>query len=198
MPFAVNSRYFLVTYAHVEKDESPLDPFALVDHFGDLGAEIIVSREEYKSSLGVHFHVFADFGSKFRSRRADIFDVRGFHPNISPSRGTPQKGYDYAVKDGDIVAGGLDRPSGVEPTSRASKWTAICNAETRDEFFALCEELDPERMVCSFGQIQKYADWRFRVEPEPYASPDGVFDTSRYPDLGEWRDDFLFGTQGGR
>lgn len=198
MPFKVNCRYLLATYAHVEKEDGSLDPFAIVEHFGKLGAEVIVSREEYTGSVGIHFHVFADFGRKFRSRRTDIFDVSGFHPNIVPSRGTPEKGYDYACKDGDIVAGGLDRPSGVELTSRAGKWATICDAETRDEFFALCEELDPERLVCSFGQIQKFADWRFRVEPKPYSGPDGVFDTSRYPDLGEWRDDFLFGADRGR
>lgn len=194
MPFTCNARYFLVTYGHVDQ----LDPFTIVDFFGSLGAECIVSLEQYHATLGVHYHVFADFGRKFRSRRADIFDVQGFHPNISPSRGTPEAGYDYAIKDGDVVAGGLARPSGVVPSNRAAKWHTILDAETRDEFYALCEELDPERLVCSFGQIQKFADWRYRVEQKPYASPDGVFDLANYGDLGEWRDSFLFTNTAGR
>ncbi|UOK20969.1 replication associated protein [Chifec genomovirus UA13_114] len=192
--FNCNARYFLVTYSHVDS----LDPFAIVDHFAGLGAEVIVGQERYHETLGTHYHVFADFGRKFRSRRADIFDVGGFHPNIAPSRGAPEAGYDYAIKDGDVVAGGLDRPSGVVHLNRTAKWHTIERAETRDEFFALCAELDPERLVCSFGQIQKYADWRYAVEPEPYVGPDGVFDLANYGDLGEWRDNFLFADHHGR
>lgn len=194
MTFTCNARYFLVTYSHVQS----LDPFRIVDHFGGLGAEVIVSLEQYHETLGVHFHVFADFGRKFRSRRADIFDVDGFHPNISPSRGTPEAGFDYAIKDGDVVAGGLARPCGVVALNRSEKWHKIERAETRDEFFSLCAELDPERLVCSFSQIQKFADWRFAVEPKPYASPDGVFDLANYGDLTEWRDNFLFADTTGR
>ncbi|QCX35061.1 replication-associated protein [Blackfly genomovirus 3] len=194
MTFTCNARYFLVTYSHVES----LDPFAIVDHFASLGAEIIVSLEQYISTLGVHYHVFADFGRKFRSRRADIFDVGDFHPNISPSRGTPEAGYDYAIKDGDVVAGGLARPGGVVAVTRQEKWSKIHGAETRDEFYALCAELDPERLVCSFSQIQKYADWRYAVEPKPYVTPDGVFNLADYGDLGEWRDNFLFTDTPGR
>lgn len=194
MPFACNARYFLVTYSHV----ATLDPFEVVNFFGELGAECIVGLEPYNSTRGVHFHVFADFGRKFRSRRTDIFDVNGFHPNISPSRGTPEAGYDYAIKNGDVVAGGLGRPSGVVATGRQAKWNTILDAETRDEFYALCEELDPERLVCSFSQIQKFADWRFAVEPKPYATPDGVFDLADYGDLADWRDNFLFADTAGR
>ncbi|AXB22598.1 replication associated protein [Lynx canadensis faeces associated genomovirus CL1 46] len=189
MPFVCNARYFLVTYSHVEE----LDPFALVEFFGNLGAECIVGLEPYNATFGIHFHVFTDFGRKFRSRRTDIFDVNGFHPNISPSRGTPEAGYDYAIKNGDVVAGGLARPSGVGNSGRAAKWHQIVDAETRDEFFDLCEELDPERLVCSFSQIQKYADWRFAENPEPYASPDGVFDLANYGDLGESKSLILWG-----
>ncbi|AXB22626.1 replication associated protein [Alces alces faeces associated genomovirus MP111] len=189
MPFSFNARYFLVTYSHVDE----LDPFAIVDHFGSLGAECIVARERYADLLGVHYHVFADFGRKFRSRRANVFDVGEFHPNISPSRGTPEAGFDYATKDGDIVGGGLERPSRDGALSRSAKWAQIVNAESRDEFYRLCEELDPERLVCSFGQIQKFADWKFAVTPAPYATPDGVFDLANYGDLGESKSLILYG-----
>ncbi|QIJ55587.1 replication-associated protein [Marmot associated genomovirus 4] len=192
--FHVNAKHFLVTYSHVDN----LDPFEVVNHFGGLGAEVIVALEPYDSTLGVHFHVFVEFGRKFRSRRVDVFDVAGFHPNIKASWGTPEAGYDYAVKGGNIVAGGLERPSGSGTVPRSAKWHQILSAGTRDEFFDLCEELDPERLVCSFTQITKFADWRFRPEPTPYATPNGVFDLANYGDLGEWRDDFLFGGSTGR
>ncbi|QCX29511.1 Replication-associated protein [Plant associated genomovirus 21] len=179
MPFYFNARYGLFTYAHCES----MDPFAIVDHFGDLGAEVIVGSERYPTGPGVHYHVFADFGRKFRSRRVDCFDVAGFHPNIVASRGTPEAGYDYAIKDGDVVAGGLERPSGMESVQRPDKWSIITAAATRDEFYTLLRELDPKSMVCSHRQIQAYADWQYRVEPTPYATPDGVFDIANYGDL---------------
>ncbi|QCX29517.1 Replication-associated protein [Plant associated genomovirus 22] len=184
MPFHVNARYFLVTYSHVET----LDAFAIVEHFGDLGAEILVSREAYADGIGIHYHVFADFGRKFCSRRADIFDVHGFHPNINPSRRDTWTAYDYVIKDGDVVAGGAERPSGVFSMSGETRWNIIIAADTRDEFFDLCKELDPQRLVCNWASINKYADWRYRVDPQPYVTPNGIFDIANYGDLSEWWD----------
>lgn len=182
MSFIFHAQYGLFTYAHSEQ----LDPFAIVEHFGGLGAECIVASERYPTGEGIHYHVFADFGRKFRSRRAGCFDVAGFHPNIVASRGTPEAGYDYTVKDGDIVAGGLERPSGVESVSRAAKWDIIVNAETREEFFQLLQKLDPKSLVCSHRSCVAYADWKYRVDPAPYATPNGVFDLAEYGDLSEW------------
>ena len=169
--FICNGRYFLVTYSQCGE----LDPFLIVDKFSSLGAECIIGREHHEDG-GLHLHVFVDFGRKFRSRKADIFDVADRHPNISPSKGTPEKGYDYAIKDGEVVAGGLERPDprGTGSGSLADRWSRITGAENRDEFWELCHELDPKATACSFGQLQKYADWKF-AEPEPvYESPGGL------------------------
>lgn len=168
--FITNGRYFLVTYPQC----GDLDPFLVVDKFSSLGAECIIGRE-YHENGGLHLHVFADFGRKFRSRKADIFDVADRHPNISPSKGTPEKGYDYAIKDGDVVAGGLERPEprGDGSGTLADRWARITSAEDRDQFWELCHQLDPKSTACSFGQLQRYADWKF-AEPEPeYESPGG-------------------------
>jgi hypothetical protein len=171
MSFITNGRYFLVTYSQC----GDLDPHAVVVLFSSLGAECIIGREHHESE-GVHLHAFVDFGRKFRSRKADIFDVDNRHPNIQPSRGTPEKGYDYAIKDGDVVGGGLERPipRGGGDGSVADKWTRITGAADRDEFWALCHELDPKAAACSFGQLQKYADWRFAPAEPVYESPRGV------------------------
>uniref|UniRef100_A0A8E7G2A4 Replication-associated protein n=1 Tax=Tarsiger cyanurus Genomoviridae sp. TaxID=2814994 RepID=A0A8E7G2A4_9VIRU len=169
--FLCNGRYFLVTYSQC----GDLDPFLVVDKFSSLGAECIIGREHHADG-GLHLHVFVDFGRKFRSRAANIFDVADHHPNISPSKGTPEKGYDYAIKDGDVVAGGLERPEprGTGAGSLADKWTRITSAEDRDSFWELCHELDPKAAACSFSQLQKYADWKF-AEVEPiYESPGGI------------------------
>lgn len=167
--FACNARYFLVTYPQC----GDLSEWSVLDHFTTLGAECIIARELHVDE-GLHFHVFADFGRKFRSRKTDVFDVDGHHPNIQPSKGTPGQGYDYAIKDGDVVAGGLERPNGTSSGGKTFEtWNTIAGANSKEEFFALCEELDPKSLCCSFGQLQKYADWRYAEKPAEYATPRG-------------------------
>lgn len=172
MAFLTNGRYFLVTYAQC----GDLDPFHVVDKFSSLGAECIIGRERH-ADAGLHLHCFVDFNRKFRSRKADIFDVDGRHPNIEPSRGTPEKGYDYAIKDGEVVAGGLERPV---PSSRDGagsvfeKWTVITQAEDRETFWRLVHELDPKSAACSFSQLSKYADFKYADVPAEYEHPRGI------------------------
>lgn len=197
MSFHACARSFLLTYAHAEGQDGrdPLDTFAIVGRLGELGGECIVARELYPTSAGFHFHVFVMFERRFRSRKVDVFDVGGYHPNIEPSRKNAVGGFDYATKDGDIVAGGLARPSGesgrkgVDRTADA--WGQITAASSPAEFWQLLEELDPKSMVCSFNAVSKFCDWRFREEPVPYCGPDGIFDITEYPDIGLWRDTFL-------
>lgn len=184
MSFHCNARYFLVTYSQC----GDLDEWAVNDLFASLGAECIVAREHHVAG-GVHLHVFVDFGRKFRSRKTDVFDVGGFHPNIEPTRWTPESGYDYATKNGEIVAGGLARPEErpVGHSTSHSKWAEIASARSREEFWSLCEELDPKALVTSFPSLQKYADWNFRDIPTPYVTPPGItFDVSRYAGCDDW------------
>lgn len=183
--FIFNARFFLVTYPQC----GDLDPWRVVERFSSLGAECIIGRE-YHEDGGLHLHVFADFGRKFRSRKADLLTVDGRNANIVPSKGTPEKGYDYAIKDGDVVAGGLGRPepSGVGDGKAFDKWSRITQAEDRDEFWSLCHELDPKAAACSFNALSKYADWRFAEVPAEYESPGG-FDF--VPGDVDGRDDWL-------
>lgn len=165
MPFRFQARYALLTYAQC----GDLDGFRVMDHLSGLGAECIVGREVHEDG-GLHLHCFVDFGRKFTSRRTDIFDVDGRHPNIEASLGTPWRGYDYAIKDGDVICGGLERPD--EPRAERVKkdwavWSEITNARDREHFWELVHHLDPKAAACNYGQLAKYADWRFaEVSPE--------------------------------
>uniref|UniRef100_A0A8E7G1E4 Replication-associated protein n=1 Tax=Ficedula parva Genomoviridae sp. TaxID=2814952 RepID=A0A8E7G1E4_9VIRU len=196
------AQHFLLTYAHTEGRDGkpPLDPFRVVEVIGGHGAECIVARELYPTGDGFHFHVFVSFDRRFRSRKADVFDVDGYHPNVEPSRKNAVGGFDYATKDGEIIAGGLERPSGIGGRRSANRdevvWGQITTAETRDEFWSLCDELDPKSLVCNFPALARFADWKFRPVKVPYTTPDGVFDLADYECLTEWRDNVLFG--GGR
>jgi len=181
----VNSRYVLLTYSQSDG----LDEWAIVNHLSGLGAECIVARENHADG-GTHLHTFVDFNRKFRSRNVRVFDVGGFHPNVSPSRGTPEKGYDYATKDGDIVAGGLERPGPRGGMSvgahRVRNVAHLC--ESVGEFLELYDEMERGDLIAGFGNIVKYADWRFRIESPPYCTPEGTIFASGTMD---GRDDWV-------
>lgn len=194
MPFVCNFRYALLTFAQC----GDLDEWAVVSHFGSLGAECIVGREIHADG-GTHLHTFVDFGRKFRSRRTDIFDVDGQHPNIVPSRGRPWGGWDYATKDGEIVAGGLPRPSQPAAVRDGDSWGQIVCAESESEFWELLEALAPEKLCTSYPSLRKFADWRFAPDPVRYTPDDSVqFRLGRVPELDTWREQSLSGnTVGG-
>lgn len=191
MTFNFNARYALLTYSQC----GDLDPWAVSQHFTELRAECIVSREAHADG-GTHLHCFVDFGKKFRSRRANVFDVHGWHPNVAPTHTTPQAGFDYACKDGDIVAGGLGRPDAGKITRDRSPWHDIVAAESREEFYQLCMELDPRSLCTSFGSLQKYVDWKYREDPVPYKHPEGVtLLHGSIPELSSWLRNISHGTQ---
>lgn len=172
MSLHINSRYVLLTYAQC----GDLDAFAVMERLSDLGAECIIGREHHETG-GLHLHVFCDFGRKFRSRKADIFDVHGRHPNVSPSKGTPEQGRQYAIKDGDIVCGGLIDPiivSGVRDGSSRDSWTQITSAPDRESFWELCHALDPKAAATSFSALSKYCDWKYAVAVPEYSHPAGL------------------------
>ena len=169
--FDLHCRYALLTYAQC----GDLSGTTVGEFIEGLGFKCVIGRENHDDG-GLHLHCFVDFARKRRFRRANCFDVEGRHPNISPSRGTPEKGYDYAIKDGDVVYTSLDRPGigGGSNTGTRDKWSAITSAVDRESFWDLVHELDPKSAACSFTQLQKYCDWKFAPVPPVYTTPDGI------------------------
>lgn len=180
--FRFQARYALLTYAQC----GDLCGFAVNSHLGDLGAECIVGREVHADG-GHHLHVFAQWERQFRSRRPDVFDVGGRHPNIVSHIKSPNKAYDYAIKDGDVVAGGLERPCGDRADSSSDKWGQIVDADTEDEFWCRVRQLDPKALCTSYPSLRKYADHAYAKVTEPYQSPAGIqFALGAVPELAEW------------
>lgn len=187
MSFSINARYVLLTYAQA----GDLSEWTVLDHIGSLGAECIIGREDHADG-GTHLHVFCDFGRKFRSRRSNIFDVAGRHANITPSRGSPERGWDYAVKDGNVVAGGLARPGSSGLPKAQNIWSQIVGAESRSEFLDLVRDLDPKSFVLKHSELLAYADRYYSEDREPYVGPDGIqFELGMVPDLAGWRGESL-------
>ena len=175
-----------------------LDPWKIVTLLGDLGAECIVGRESHVDG-GVHLHAFFLFERKFESRNVRIFDVDGHHPNVVRGYSAPEKGWNYATKDGDVVAGGLECPVRKEVSRDGGVWAEIILSETREEFFEACKVLAPRALLCSFTSLRTYADWRYRPEPVQYEHPSGLsFDTTAYPELDAWVSHSLEGSRTGK
>jgi hypothetical protein len=186
--FDFHSRYGLFTYSQCDG----LDPHDIVEHFSTLGAECIIGRE-YHADGGLHFHAFVDFGRKRRFRRHVFADVGLFHPNIAPSRGTPAAAYDYAIKDGDVVAGGAERPDN-RTTSRTQSGTSsdtmaqLVSLENEQEFWESVKQMAPGLLLRNFPSLQSYAKWRFAPTIQQYSHPRGLlFEDERLSELDAWR-----------
>lgn len=178
-----NRRYVLITYSQAGPE---FDYWAVLDRFAELGAECIIGRESHADG-GVHYHVFVDFGRLFSSRKTDIFDVGGKHPNILPIGRTPATAFDYACKDGDICAGGLGRPGGDSDRDPDKFWDQAADCGSAEEFLHFCDQLAPRDLMRSFGQFRAYAQWKWPSGTLAYDQPDGVeFDTSAAPGIDEW------------
>ncbi|AIF34844.1 RepA [Sewage-associated gemycircularvirus-7b] len=172
--FDIHSRYALLTYSQC----GDLSPATVGEFFTNLGFKLIIGRENHANG-GIHLHCFVDFIRKRRFRAPRCFDIEGRHPNVEPSHGTPERGWDYVIKDGDVVFKSLDRPVEEHVAPRNSSrshdsWSTITGASDRESFWDLVHELDPKSAACSFTQLQKYCDWKFAPSPPVYGSPDGI------------------------
>lgn len=202
MPFRFAAKYGLLTYSALGEDSSAVGELAwkIVRTLGERGAECIVGREHHRDG-GLHLHAFFMFGRKFESRDVRVFDVDGHHPNIVRGYSSPRAGYDYAIKEGDVVAGGLEQPDdrrGATMDRDGGVWAEILLAETREEFFETCARLAPRALLCSFTSLSCYADWKYRPIPEPYRSPEGLqFVTDGFPELAQFVERMHGGCRGG-
>lgn len=184
MPFDFNAKYALLTYAQCNDLRSE----HVANHFESLEAGLVVGVEHHADG-GRHLHAFISFGRKFHSRDARVFDVGGYHPNIVPSKGNPKGGYDYATKDGCVEHDTLNwgTVSKRQQSKTAELWTEITSADTRDEFFGRALKLDPKSLCCSFGNLAKYADWRYpAVLPAYVGWEQNSFSVPIFSGIEEW------------
>ena len=157
-----------------------------------ISAECIIGREDHADG-GTHLHAFVDFGRRVNIRDPRRFDVEGFHPNIQPCGRTPQKMLDYAIKDGDVVAGGLDPTIDSAIQGSSDVWSRIANAPTVDEFWDLA------RAGSTSATLQPPVPPSLRrvalsTRAVAYQHPDTLqLSTAGVPGLDEWVRDNLSG-----
>ncbi len=188
--FRVQSRYVLLTYSQCGE----LDPWAVHDSITSYPAECLIGRENHADG-GIHLHAFVDFGRRINLRDSRRFDVDGRHPNIQPCGRTPQKMLDYAIKDGDVVAGGLSPTVGTEVQGADNVWARIADAASVEEFWELARELAPRALLCNHQSLRAYAEWHYRPATVAYEHPPGLhLCTGGVPELDAWVRDNLSGT----
>lgn len=192
MPFRFNRQHALLTYAQC----GDLDPFKVSDHLTELGAECIIGRERHEDG-GIHLHAMISFERAKNFKNERVFDVEGHHPNIQPHKwGKPGDMYDYAIKDGDIVAGGLERPVDPGESKRANqKRKREEQAERLDEIAAMTNEDDirtalremlGEKYVTSFTNTEAYIRHIMKPVAKPYTTPIGYKRGQQFPELERW------------
>lgn len=187
--FHFRSRYALLTYAQC----GDLDPWSVSNFLSTIPAECIIGRETHADE-GIHLHAFVDFGERYFTSDARRFDVDGRHPNIQPCGRTPAKMYDYAIKDGDVVAGGLARPGGEDVAGAGNVWDRIVDAPTAPEFWELVRALAPRVLLTNFNSLRSYVEWKYKPEVAEYITPPGiVFDLSGVEELGQFVRESLSG-----
>ena len=189
--FRLQTRYVLLTYSQC----GDLDPQLVCSHLAEIPAECLIGRENHADG-GIHLHAFVDFGRRLNIRDQRLFDVDGRHPNITPCGRTPQKMLDYAIKDGDVVAGGLDPIIGGEDVpGDGTVWHQIANAETVDRFWELVRELAPRALLCNHQSLRAYAEWHYRPAAVEYSHPPELRVVSDHvPELEYWVRDNLSGS----
>lgn len=191
MPFRFNAKYGLLTYAQCGE----LDPFQVVDMLSSKGAECIIGRENHQDG-GTHLHAFFMFQSRVDYSSERVFDVEGHHPNILRGLRTPEAMYDYATKDGDIVAGGLERPESkrAKDEEKKAKYEYILEGGTGEEIMGRARDIDPGLYIRSYIQLRTLASDLDRKDPLDYVSPVLEWCTDQWPELERWRNESLEGS----
>lgn len=194
MTFRFQAKYGLLTYAQSDG----LDPHRIVQLLGDLGAECIVGKERHADG-GTHYHAFFMFDRKFSTRNARVFDIDSYHPNILGGRKTPEQMYDYATKDGDVVAGGLERPTRPQSSSDSdSFWRDVFDAPDRETTLRCAYESNVGLFGRYFFQVRAIAEGKAVKNPLDYVSPEELeWELGPYPELRDWCETHL-GRRGGR
>jgi len=205
MSFKFQGKYVLLTYAQCGN----LAADAVGNMLNTLNADYIIGEEQHQDG-GRHLHAFGQWKKAVCYKRADKFDVNGYHPNIKTiTYGKPAFMYDYAIKDRKIVGGSCERPIDKAEETRKRKredkqkrdeelTKKIRESKSRAEAEQHFEEMLGRQYYLGYNGLKSYLDDRFTVEAPKYETPIGTTtNTEDYPELGEWVKQYVEGWKEG-
>lgn len=162
MPFQFACTYAFLTYSQV--GDASRD--ALFDFLESRFTFVYLCvSEEPHADGGRHFHVFARFATRFRSRDQSVFDFMGLHPNIK-SAYAPKSCLDYVKKHGNYKESGTFGE--VEQFTKKKTWSDATSCVTKREFMDFVAEHFPRDHVLNLERIEYFAEKKFKPEVPPY------------------------------
>lgn len=153
---------------------------------------IVVARELHGDG-GQHFHAVIDFGKRFRSRDVRVFDIGGYHPNISAISTANEytNKVNYTKKDGDFVELGEYEEAPARRHKQQHWADLIDGSSDRNEFMAKAKAVAPRDFILQNDKFEAFAEKYFNA-PEEFVS-DYVRGDFEYepPELKTWVEDVL-------
>ncbi|CAL5434233.1 unnamed protein product [Camellia sinensis] len=141
---------------------------------------ILVARELHEDG-NPHLHAMVQCTKKIQTSNPRFFDLTGtngriYHPNIKKLY-SPTASRQYIQKEGEFVEWGEFSAKGKSPSkNRDELWRGILGeAETEEQFFALCKERCPTDYVTKYPQLKTFSRDHYKRERPPYTSPFNSF-----------------------
>jgi hypothetical protein len=178
-----------------DDDDNGPNPQEIKAKIESMNAKCTIALEVAPTTGRRHYHVYAHKPTGFNTRSNRAFDISIFHPNIKLVARGHRQTWDYVTKGGNVVVEDVPRPE------KASK-----KEDRVDEVFRTgllqpsyqtmlrtIEDGAPHRFASSYLNIRACARDKFADAPEPeYRHPRNArFDTSAWPELGEWQNTYL-------
>jgi hypothetical protein len=151
MSFRISARNFSLTYPQTT------ETFAnrIVDFIQGLdNVDYYVIGTERHADGGFHQHVALGFTNKKNVKRADYFDIDGYHPNVQSTKDVPAW-VTYCKKDGDFITFGT-------PPARKRKWSEVFDAKDKEEARALIQEISARDYINNTDRIEYFLDFHFK------------------------------------
>jgi len=178
MPFRFKAKTAFLTYAQVAERFSHQELFDHIKQLRDIDPLCLRVGKESHEDGGIHYHVYAKWGTAIDTINEKFFDFNGVHPNIQAARNEGHV-YAYCGKDGETI------DFGIPPKHKRTYGEIIKESTTEAEFFEKCAEAFPRDYVINHERLEYFAKKKFKqVQPE-YKDPyDGIFNIP--PVLEDW------------
>lgn len=155
--FRFEGKFVFLTYAQCnltpEQVLEALQEVKVIKHYN-------IARETHEDG-NYHIHAVIEFDEQLRTRRADVFDIQGFHPNIQKPRSL-RACLQYVRKEGEFINN--------FPTGKKTWGDILADSQTRDDFLSGVRQHYPRDYILCYDRVISFADAHFRPVVPPYVN----------------------------
>lgn|SRR6266566_3415382 len=150
--------------------------------------EYVVGQEAHEDG-GKHFHVYAKFEKKKRTRNPRYFDINGYHPNVSAPRSV-KACFEYCTKDDENPLSNF--VPGEKKKDANTRWGEILDgAADRKAFFELVRKEFPKDYVLNHEKLEYFVTKHYPEPEDEYERPDQEVPFHPLPEMEQWAKDNL-------